>query len=78
MISLLKQLKVSYIREFSKADAIWCDNYRYDFYLLDYNVIIEMHGEQHYKNSFESIGGMSLEEVQLNDKMKNKKAILIN
>ena len=75
MISLLKQLKVSYIREFSKADAIWCDNYRYDFYLLDYNVIIEMHGEQHYKNSFESIGGMSLEEVQLNDKMKNKKAI---
>jgi hypothetical protein len=26
------------------------DNYRYDFYLPDYNVLIEFHGKQHYKH----------------------------
>ena len=75
MIALLKQANVSYIREFSRADADWCNDYRYDFFLLNYNTIIEVHGEQHYKNSFKSIGNMSLEEVQLNDKRKKEKAI---
>ena len=53
----------------------WSNLKEYDFYLSDYNIIIETHGEQHYKHSFKRLGGMTLEDVQLNDKYKEKIAI---
>lgn len=48
-ISFLDQLNINYIYQLSKNDFDWCQNFRYDFYLIDYNYIIELHGEQHYK-----------------------------
>lgn len=45
MYCLLTQLHVNFIMQF--ADD-WCKPYRYDFYLPDYSLIIEMHGYQHY------------------------------
>lgn len=50
----------------------WCMNYRYDFYLCDYNIIIELHGRQHY---IDSPPYQSLEFQKKNDKEKEKLAI---
>lgn len=43
--SILKQANVNFIpqKEFS-----WLPNRWYDVYLPDYNIVIEIHGEQHY------------------------------
>lgn len=74
MVSILNQLNVSYLKEYQPD---WSNNKRYDFYLLDYNYIIEMHGEQHYyeNRSFEYKGGKSFKEEQENDKLKMKLAL---
>lgn len=42
--NLLKQLKVDYIPEYNLKSG----KYFYDVYIKDINMIIEMHGEQHY------------------------------
>lgn len=72
VINVLKQLNIAY--EFQKTlnnDS----KFRYDFYLKDYNMIIETHGGQHYmKNNFTSIGGRTLEEEQENDILKEQLA----
>ena len=52
----------------------WSDNKEYDFYLPDYNTIIETHGCQHYKESFVRLGGLTLKEVQENDSYKENLA----
>lgn len=49
MINLLSYLNVEHIRELSSKDFEWCGSYRYDFYLPEYNMIIETHGKQHYE-----------------------------
>lgn len=69
MESLLIQLGVKYKRQY-KAD--WSKNKRYDFYLPNYNIIIETHGIQHYE---ESNRGRSLKEEQDNDKSKKDSAL---
>lgn len=66
--NLLKQLGIEFKKEYTLDNG----RTRYDFYLPSYNCIIEVHGLQHYK---ESARGRSLEEEQLNDKYKHKKAI---
>lgn len=38
----------------------WSDNKRYDFYIPEFNCIIEANGKQHYYGSFEHFGGKSL------------------
>lgn len=45
---LLKQNNIKFIRQASKHTFNWCNNFRYDFYLPAYNIIIETHGDQHY------------------------------
>lgn len=50
-ISLLDQLNIKYIWQLSKNNFEWCEKYKYDFYLIDYNYIIELHGEQHYRTA---------------------------
>ena len=45
MAALLDELHINYIPE---KTFDWSDNKRYDFYLTDYNIIVEMHGKQHY------------------------------
>lgn len=53
----------------------WSNLKEYDFYLPEYNIIIETHGLQHYEKSFERMGAMTLEEVQINDEYKRDLAI---
>ena len=74
---LLKELNIDYIKELGKTTFDWCNNYKYDFYFEFNNesYIIETHGEQHYRD----IGkGRSLEEEQLNDKIKKEIALKNN
>lgn len=51
----------------------WSKNKRYDFYIPEYNIIIEMNGEQHYTKSYPN--GKSIEEEQNNDLFKKQNAI---
>lgn len=71
-MELLNQLNVKYVTQLSKTLFSWCDKYKYDFYLHDYNCIIETHGGQHYK---QSTRGRSLQEEQENDKLKKELAL---
>lgn len=73
ILSLLDQLHEIYIKE-KKFD--WSDNKIYDFYLPEYNCIIEVHGKQHYSNSdFSGLGGRTYIEEQENDEYKKKLAL---
>lgn len=47
-ISILEQLHINYLYQISKKDFSWIGKYYYDFYLIDYNCIVETHGMQHY------------------------------
>ena len=53
----------------------WSQRKRYDFYIEEINTIIVVHGDQHYANSFESIGGKTLEKEIENDALKQRLAI---
>lgn len=68
MESVLIQLGIKYKWQYKTS---WSQNKMYDFYLPDYNIIIETHGEQHYE---ESARGRSLKEEQENDKLKEELA----
>lgn len=73
--NILEQLKINFITQLSKANFKWCKDYRYDFY-FEYNneiFILETHGNQHYASN--SNFKMSLEEVQLNDRLKKELAL---
>lgn len=72
ILNLLKQLKVNFIVEYSPK---WIAPKRYDFYLPDYKTIIEVHGEQHYTNSFKIKNTKTLNEEINNDEFKYKKAL---
>ena len=61
MAAMLEQLNIRYKPEFTINGA----NYRYDFYLIDYHTIIEMHGRQHYENWART--QQTVEEIQQND-----------
>lgn len=70
MRSLLRQLKLNFVPEYSSKNCDWCGGYRYDFYLSDYNWIIEVHGLQHYKD-----GWQKLTVTQQNDTEKKELAL---
>ena len=72
LASLLNQLNIKYTKEYKPE---WSNNRRYDFYLNDYNVIIETHGKQHYMNDFSYCGGRTLEEERENDQYKKELAL---
>lgn len=69
MSHILKQLKVEFSHDISLP---FLKNRRYDFYLPEYNLIIETHGGQHFENEcgFSRMGGRTLKEEQANDKYK--------
>lgn len=82
IISMLNQLKIGYIHDKPRP---WSDKKRYDFYLPDYNLIIETHGNQHYAHGFSSINSKktknktrTLEEEQINDFYKRELAFTNN
>ena len=68
MTSVLSQLELSFKRQLTRKIFKWCQDKRYDFYLSDYNIIIETHGLQHYEetNNFKR----TLAEEQENDRIK--------
>lgn len=45
--SMLKQLNMDFKFQLSKNNFKWIDTYRYDFYIPNLNLILEIHGEQH-------------------------------
>lgn len=71
MFNVLDQLGIKFKTEYSPK---WIKPKRYDFYLTDYNIIIETHGIQHYK---ESTGNRKkpIENEQENDRIKKEVAI---
>lgn len=75
MICVFSQLNI----DFKRYNIFeWSDGKIYDFYLPDYNMIIETHGIQHYIDSKFSYSepNRTLEEEQFNDKYKEQLAIL--
>lgn len=49
IFSMLNQLKIKFKPQYRFNDSLL----RYDFYLRDYNVILEVNGEQHYKQKWD-------------------------
>lgn len=64
--SLLNSLNIEFIAQLTSTIYKWCGNKRYDFYIPSLNMIIETHGEQHYKDTNRT----KLNEVANNDKEK--------
>ena len=64
----LKESNIKYITEYTFPNY----GYRYDFYLPDFNILIEYHGEQHYDDKFyRSLNTKEgLAERQIKDKLK--------
>jgi hypothetical protein len=78
MFNVLKQLKeINQLKKFktqlTRLDYNWINKFKYDFYLYDYNLIIETHGLQHYEDN--TNWKMSLKEVQENDILKKNLAL---
>lgn len=68
---VLKQLGTNIQIQLSRTTFEWCEGKRYDFYIPEYNMIIETHGEQHYKNTTWS----TMEDQRKNDKYKRELAL---
>lgn len=75
MISLLNQLNIRFKRQLSRKDLAWCGSFLYDFYLPDFNIIIETHGRQHYEDDMYY---QDLASIQANDEKKEDLANLNN
>ena len=69
---ILKAFNIEFIKEYS---PLWSNRKRYDFYIPQYKIIIEVHGKQHYEESFKGMSSTPLEEEQQNDIYKRKLAI---
>ena len=67
--SVLDQCGVDYIFQFNSKHADWCELYKYDFYLTQYNIICETNGIQHYETCFNTFM-TTLEEQQYIDSQK--------
>ena len=70
--ALLLQVGCSFEREFTLETA---GRRRYDFYIVNNNSIIEVHGSQHYINREYGSRGRTLKEEQSNDALKKKIAL---
>lgn len=79
VMSILNQLGIDYL--YNKSYS-WSNKKQYDFYLYNYNTIIETHGEQHYSHGFSCIKSKNkgekkrtLREEQANDIYKKELAL---
>ena len=71
---ILDKHNIENIKEYKIPEV--ADNFEYDFYLPEYNLLIEFQGIQHYK-PIEFFGGQdNLEYVQRNDKFKKHNAYI--
>lgn len=71
IMAFLEQLGVKFATE---KRFKWLTNRYYDFYIKDYNCIIEAHGGQHYIQTGRK-GARTLEEENENDKIKKREAL---
>lgn len=74
---ILEELKISFEKEYSFNDCVSENNVplRYDFYLPDYNTLIEYDGKQHFECSGYGWNTKeNLNKIQKRDKVKNKYA----
>jgi len=68
----LKNKNINFEREKTFDGCVDKNRLRFDFYLPNYNILIEFDGEQHFK-SIEMFGGLkNLRDTQKKDKIKNK------
>lgn len=74
MFSVFSQLKIDFQTQLSKSTLNWCKDYKYDFYLNNYNILTETHGEQHYEEN-RRIEARTLEEEIRNDRLKKELAL---
>ncbi len=72
--SCLSQSNISFVRQLSAKTFPWIKQYRYDFYLTDFNAIIEVHGEQHYTEK-PGFSTRNIASVFENDEAKEKLAL---
>lgn len=73
IIKILSENNLIFQKEYTFKDLKSNKNHllRYDFYLPNYNRLIEFDGEQHYRNT----GWNDCKEIQQNDNIKNNYAI---
>lgn len=67
LFHLFTEMNIDFIHDKSTE---WSNNRRYDFRIPLLNTIVEIHGSQHFKKGFQSLGGRTLEEEQENDEIK--------
>ena len=71
MINILEQMNVEYIYQLSRKTFDWIGNFRYDFYLIKDNTIIEVQGMQHACDTGNKKFGKFEEQVKRdNEKME--------
>jgi very-short-patch-repair endonuclease len=75
IISILEDRKIKYNREHYYKDCKNVNYLRFDFYLPDYNILIEYDGRQHFEVVGIWGGIEELERRKFNDKIKNKYCI---
>lgn len=76
MASLLNQFNINYEREISHSLYNWIEpGRRYDFYLKEFDTIIELNGVQHYKNVVNWSDHKTVEERQEVDQRKKENAL---
>ena len=68
----LEKNKIRYIQEYTFKDCKYKKELPFDFYLPDYNTVIEYQGEQHFR---EILFFEKLEDRQLKDKIKREYCI---
>lgn len=70
MSSILAKLNIEFVKQLSYDNG----EHRHDFYLPQFNAILETHGLQHYEQGFKKFG-KTLEEEQANDRYKRELAV---
>lgn len=71
-VKFLNEYKIRYIRE---IEFKWLERFRYDFYLIDYDILIELQGIQHYESVDVFGGDDGFKKRKRIDKLKKNKAI---
>ena len=76
---LLESLGISFVYQANKTSLPWVKNaWRYDFYLPDNKLIIEIHGAQHYYTDNKKIWGKDASSIKINDEAKKILALSNN
>ena len=75
MYNILHNLNIEF--EYDRG-FYWSNKKRYDFYIQDLNLLIEVHGRQHYDRVYSEKSGRTLLEEKINDKKKRRMAELSN